>query len=55
MSTAEQDPRLQVDAEGLAVWDAEPVRVIVEEAGGRFAGSVSSNGALELSGLRSSV
>jgi histidinol-phosphatase len=52
MLVAEGAAEAAFDAEGLAVWDAEPVRVIVEEAGGRFAGSVSSNGLLELSGLR---
>ena len=53
MLVAEGAAELAVDAAGLAVWDSAPVRVIVEEAGGRFDdGHVSSNGALDLSGLR---
>lgn len=52
MLVAEGSAELAVDAAGLAVWDAAPLRVIVEEAGGRFErGHISSNGRLDLAGL----
>ena len=52
MLVAEGAAELAVDAAGLAVWDSAPLRVIVEEAGGRFDdGHVSSNGVLDLAGL----
>ena len=53
MLVAEGAAEVAVDARGLAIWDTAPVAVIVEEAGGRFDdGHVSSNGLLDLSGLR---
>lgn len=52
MLVAEGSAEAAFDAEGLAVWDTAPVKVIVEEAGGRFDDPVSWNGALDLAGLR---
>jgi histidinol-phosphatase len=52
MLVAEGAAELAVDAEGLAVWDTAPMRIVVEEAGGRFDDPVSWNGLLDLSGLR---
>lgn len=52
MLVAEGAAELAVDALGLAVWDTAPLGVILEEAGGRFDDPVSSNGRLDLSGLR---
>jgi histidinol-phosphatase len=52
MLVAEGAAEVAVDAEGLAIWDTAPMRIIVEEAGGRFDDPVSWNGALDLSGLR---
>ena len=52
MLVAEGGAEAAFDAEGLAVWDTAAVRVIVEEAGGRFDDPVSWNGRLDLSGLR---
>jgi histidinol-phosphatase len=52
MLVAEGAAEVAVDAEGLAIWDTAPVRVIVEEAGGRFDDPVSWNGLVDLSGLR---
>jgi histidinol-phosphatase len=51
MLVAEGAAEVAVDAEGLAVWDTAPMRVVVEEAGGRFDDPVSWNGVLDLSGL----
>jgi histidinol-phosphatase len=51
MLVAEGAAEVAVDAEGLAIWDTAPVRVIVEEAGGRFDDPVSWNGLVDLSGL----
>ena len=52
MLVAEGSAEVAVDAAGLAVWDSAPMKVIVEEAGGRFErGHVSSNGLLDLSAL----
>jgi len=54
MLVAEGAAEVAVDAPGLAIWDTAAVAVIVEEAGGRFDGRVSSNGlfdAAELAGL----
>ena len=44
MLVAEGAAEIAVDARGLAVWDMAAIRVIVEEAGGRFDDPVSSNG-----------
>ena len=52
MLVAEGAAEVAVDALGLAVWDTAPLGVILEEAGGRFDDPVSSNGQLDLSGLR---
>lgn len=52
MLVAEGAAEVAVDAEGLAIWDTAPLGVILEEAGGRFDSPVSSNGLLDLSGLR---
>ncbi|HEX4930035.1 MAG TPA: inositol monophosphatase family protein, partial [Gaiellaceae bacterium] len=52
MLVAEGAAELAVDAPDLAVWDAAPLSIILEEAGGRYESSVSSNGVLDLSGLR---
>jgi fructose-1,6-bisphosphatase/inositol monophosphatase family enzyme len=49
---AEGSAELAVDARGLAIWDTAAVRLIVEEAGGRFDDHISWNGRLELSELR---
>jgi histidinol-phosphatase len=51
MLVAEGAAEVAVDAAGLAVWDTAAIRVIVEEAGGRFDDPVSSNGRLDLSPL----
>jgi fructose-1,6-bisphosphatase/inositol monophosphatase family enzyme len=52
MLVAEGAAEAAFDAEGLAIWDTASMRVIVEEAGGRFDDPVSSNGRLDLAGLR---
>ena len=49
---AEGAAEVAVDALGLAVWDTATLGVILEEAGGRFDDPVSSNGRIDLSGLR---
>jgi fructose-1,6-bisphosphatase/inositol monophosphatase family enzyme len=51
MLVAEGSAEVAVDAIGLAVWDTAPLGIILEEAGGRFADPVSSNGLLDLSAL----
>ena len=52
MLVAEGSAEAAFDAEGLAIWDTASMRVIVEEAGGRFDDPVSWNGRLDLTGLR---
>jgi histidinol-phosphatase len=49
---AEGAAEVAVDAEGLAIWDTAPMKILVEEAGGRFDDPVSSNALIDLSGLR---
>jgi histidinol-phosphatase len=49
---AEGAAEVAVDAEGLAIWDWAPIKILVEEAGGRFDDPVSSNGLIDVSGLR---
>jgi histidinol-phosphatase len=49
---AEGAAEVAVDAEGLAIWDTAPMKILVEEAGGRFDDPVSSNGLIDVSGLR---
>ena len=52
MLVAEGTAEAAFDAEGLALWDTAPMKVVVEEAGGRFDDPVSSNGLIDLRGLR---
>ena len=52
MLVAEGAAEVAVDAPGLAIWDWAPLKIIVEEAGGRHEESVSWNGRLDVSGLR---
>ncbi|MGZ8783893.1 MAG: inositol monophosphatase family protein [Gaiellaceae bacterium] len=52
MLVAEGSAEVAVDSDGLAIWDSAPVKILVEEAGGRFDDPVSSNGLFDLSGLR---
>ena len=52
MLVAEGAAEVAFDASGLAIWDWAPLKVIVEEAGGRYASSVSWNGVLDVSALR---
>jgi len=47
MLVAEGAAEIAVDARGLAVWDTAAIRLVVEEAGGRFEDHVSSNGRFE--------
>jgi histidinol-phosphatase len=51
MLVAEGAADAAFDASGLAIWDWAPLKVIVEEAGGRYESSVSWNGVLDVSGL----
>jgi histidinol-phosphatase len=51
MLVAEGAAEVAVDAPGLRIWDTAAVAVIVEEAGGRFDGRVSSNGLLDTAPL----
>lgn len=52
MLVAEGAAELAVDAAGLKIWDWAPLKVIVEEAGGRYEDAVSWNGRLDVSELR---
>ena len=52
MLVAEGAAEVAVDALGLAIWDTAPLGIILEEAGGAFDDPVSSNGLLDVSGLR---
>ncbi len=52
MLVAEGAAEVAVDAEGLAIWDWAPLKILVEEAGGRYEDSVSWNGRLDVSELR---
>lgn len=52
MLVAEGAAELAVDAPDLAIWDAAPLSIILEEAGGRYESSVSWNGRLDISELR---
>ena len=52
MLVAEGAADAAFDASGLKIWDWAPLKVIVEEAGGRYESSVSWNGVLDVSGLR---
>ena len=53
MLVAEGAAELAVDAADLAIWDWAPLPIILEEAGGRYADSVSWNGRIDVSELRS--
>ena len=52
MLVAEGAADAAFDASGLKIWDWAPLKVIVEEAGGRYESSVSWNGVLDVSELR---
>jgi histidinol-phosphatase len=52
MLVAEGAAEVAVDAPDLAIWDWAPMKIVVEEAGGRFDRHVSWNGRLDVSGLR---
>lgn len=52
MLVAEGAAEVAVDASRLAVWDTAPLGIILDEAGGRFDDPISSNGLLDLTGLR---
>jgi histidinol-phosphatase len=52
MLVAEGAAEIAVDAPDLAVWDAAPLSIILEEAGGRYESSVSWNGCIDVSELR---
>ena len=45
-------PDAAFDASGLKIWDWAPMKIVVEEAGGRYEDSVSWNGVLDVSELR---
>jgi histidinol-phosphatase len=52
MLVAEGAADAAFDASGLKIWDWAPLKVILEEAGGRYERSVSWNGVLDVSELR---
>jgi histidinol-phosphatase len=52
MLVAEGAAEAAVDASGLKIWDWAPMKIVVEEAGGRYEDSVSWNGVLDVSELR---
>ena len=52
MLVAEGAAEAAFDASGLAIWDWAPMKILVEEAGGRYESSVSWNGQLDVSELR---
>ena len=52
MLVAEGAADAAFDASGLKIWDWAPMKILVEEAGGRYADSVSWNGVLDVSELR---
>jgi histidinol-phosphatase len=52
MLVAEGAADAAFDASGLKIWDWAPLKVILEEAGGRYESSVSWNGILDVSELR---
>ena len=52
MLVAEGAAEAAFDASGLAIWDWAPMKILVEEAGGRYENSVSWNGVLDVSELR---
>jgi histidinol-phosphatase len=52
MLVAEGSADAAFDASGLKIWDWAPMKILVEEAGGRYEDSVSWNGVLDVSELR---
>jgi fructose-1,6-bisphosphatase/inositol monophosphatase family enzyme len=52
LPVAEGAPDAAFDASGLKIWDWAPMKILVEEAGGRYEDSVSWNGVLDVSELR---
>ena len=52
MLVAEGAAEAAFDASGLAIWDWAPMKILVEEAGGRYEDPVSWNGRLDVSELR---
>jgi len=52
MLVAEGAAEAAFDASGLKIWDWAPMKILVEEAGGRYEDSVSWNGVLDVSELR---
>jgi histidinol-phosphatase len=52
MLVAEGAADAAFDASGLQIWDWAPMKIVVEEAGGRYEDSVSWNGVLDVSELR---
>ncbi len=52
MLVAEGAADAAFDASGLKIWDWAPMKIVVEEAGGRYEDSVSWNGVLDVSELR---
>ena len=52
MLVAEGAADAAFDASGLKIWDWAPLKILVEEAGGRYEHSVSWNGILDVSELR---
>jgi histidinol-phosphatase len=52
MLVAEGASEAAFDASGLKIWDWAPMKILVEEAGGRYEDSVSWNGVLDVSELR---
>ena len=52
MLVAEGAADAAFDASGLKIWDWAPMKILVEEAGGRYQDSVSWNGVLDVSELR---
>ena len=52
MLVAEGAADAAFDASGLKIWDWAPMKILVEEAGGRYEDSISWNGVLDVSELR---
>ena len=52
MLVAEGAADAAFDASGLKIWDWAPMKILVEEAGGRYEDSISWNGVLDVSALR---
>ena len=52
MLVAEGAAEAAIDAPGLAIWDWAPMKMLVEEAGGRYEESAAWNGRIDVSELR---